>query len=738
MERSEPSLVPEWLKGASGSALASPQPAFFQEDGGNTASSRCRATQQVAGGHSDYDSPRGPVSSDRSLFPVGRRSHGSNCSNALDRSGIDRDNHIQGRLHPSLTRSGSSKRSYVTPDREKEWDGYRADVNRDRDWVPDGERSIWPRELDVLSATSSDERKREKDRTENEKLRLTVPGKPGTYDSDAKLWRSQPMGLSPRMSDNNAWKTNECVTISLPMPSSSGGLVTSMQKAVFERNFPSLGIDDKPGGLIVSSGSSPVASPRPLWQSPSRLDLGRASSPGLPGGMGGPPVTSLSVNGAHGGGDLWNSVLAEVPVLNDNLQNISLGNALPSSSSGIMPSAIPSVPVPAMTATVLNMAEALTQAPPRVRTPPQSSAESQRLEELAIKQSRQLIPMTPSLPKTMILNDKTKSKAVRAVDGTVSTAKLNQLPGTLQLNPSNRTSNTSRPDTVKHSQGKLLVLKASKDGGILSTTALKPEGSNPTQLSAHGSIGGTATTLSASFLSIPGHTGVIGQNKRSLVDRRVVSQPGTGGFDALAGVRTKDSVEDKRPSLQAQNRSDFFNTLRRKAAGNGSTSNILKSDSLQVDSVVMASREAVIPEKAGISNHASESEISTFSEISPSADCISQIHSNGGTEHSQRKGSILGEAVCIENNTSNSKCTEERLSVDSEEEEAAFMRSLGWEENAEGSELTEEEINSFYQMRERRKSLNSQSLPDVRMEPSISSLGIPSFGMSSSESDSDD
>lgn len=38
------------------------------------------------------------------------------------------------------------------------------------------------------------------------------------------------------------------------------------------------------------------------------------------------------------------------------------------------------------------------------------------------------------------------------------------------------------------------------------------------------------------------------------------------------------------------------------------------------------------------------------------------------------------------------------VKVGSEEEEAAFLRSLGWEENAGGEEgLTEEEINSFYQ-----------------------------------------
>eukprot|EP00250_Pteridium_aquilinum_P000916 c11098_g1_i1 orf=975-3176(+) len=729
MERSEPSLIPEWLKGASGSAPASPQSAFYQEDGGINFLSRSRVTQQVAGGHSDYDSPRGSVFSDRSFLPSGRRNHGSNSSNLHDRAGIDRDNYIQGWLHPSLTRSSSSKLGFATSDREREREGNRADGTRDRDWLQDGERSAWPREMDVLSGTGSDERKRERDRMENGKLRLSIPGKPGSYDSDAKLRRSQSMGLSPRKSDSNAWKLNEVVTTSLPVPSVSGGVATNRQKASFERNFPSLGIDDKPGGFLVNSGNSPIASPRPLWQSPARSDLGRASSPGLAGGIGGPLITPLSINGGSGGGDAWNSVLAEVPLSNDSLQNISLGiHALPISSSGLSFS-VSQVPTPATSVTVLNMAEALSQPPPRVRTPPQLSAENQRLEELALKQSRQLIPMTPSLPKTMSLNDKGKSKVVRSVDGAVSTMKSNQLSGSLQLNPGNRSSNSSRSDIVKHGQGKLLVLKASKDGGILATTALKSEGSNPTQASTHGSMSATPTTLSAAGLSIPS-TGVIGQHRKSH-DRRV-SQPGAGGTDTLAGVRIKDLVEDKRPSLQAQNRSDFFNTLRKKAAGNGSSFNSLKPDSLQIKSGVEASHE-----EAGTSNHLSNKKVNT-SDASPPAGCVPQIHSNGDTEYSQIKGSISEEMVYLENNTSAIKCTEESLCVDSEEEEAAFMRSLGWEENAEGSELTEEEINAFYQMRERRRLLDREGNDDVRVESSVSSLGILSSGMSSSESDSDD
>ncbi|KEH38098.1 hypothetical protein MTR_2g461250 [Medicago truncatula] len=49
----------------------------------------------------------------------------------------------------------------------------------------------------------------------------------------------------------------------------------------------------------------------------------------------------------------------------------------------------------------LNMAEALVHAPSRSQSIPQVSVKTQRLEELAIKQSRQLIPVTPSIPKAL-------------------------------------------------------------------------------------------------------------------------------------------------------------------------------------------------------------------------------------------------------------------------------------------------------------------------------------------------
>lgn len=671
MERSEPSLIPEWLKGASGSALTSPHLTFYQEYGGNTHFSRPRATQQVAGSHTDYDSPRGPLSSEWSCFSSGKKSYGTD---SLDRTNINRDIHSQGRLNSSLSRSSSSKQGYATQNREKEQEGNRAEVIRERDRVQDGERPAWSRDMEVLSGITLEEKKKERERLENGRLRLSIPGKLGSYESDAKVRRPQSMGLSLRMSDSNAWKGAEGVTVSLPMPSASSGLATSIQKAAFERNFPSLGVDDKSAGLPLSSVSSPLASPRPFWQSPVRSDLSRASSPGLVGSMGSPSITSSSINGVFGG-DLWNSVLAEVPSSNDNMQNFSLGMSALSCSSASPSYGASSGPSSASTAPFLNMAEALSQPPPRVRTPPQSSAESQRLEELALKQSRQLIPMTPSLPKTMSFSDKGKSKTTRAVDGI-------------------RTSSSPKPDTAKHTQGKLLVLKANKDGGM------KSEGSVTTQSSPRGS---------SSAGSLP----ILGAFSRKPHERR-------GLQTVTANVDAKDPTEEKRPSIQAQNRSDFFNALRKKAAGNGSSSLPLKSDVRQVGGV----GEAAELEEAG----------STSNDVcGGGANCECHIHSNGVTDV-ERKSMNEEEVVCTEGDSFTSRCAEE---VDSEEEEAAFMRSLGWEENAEDSELTEEEINAFYQMREKRKLLGNEGRSDVGAEPSSSTSKV-CLSSSESESESDD
>ncbi|MCO5606549.1 hypothetical protein L7F22_060737 [Adiantum nelumboides] len=833
MERSEPSLIPEWLKGASGNVLASPHPGLYQ-DGGNSSLSRPRASQQVAGGHTDFDSPHYTASAERSSFSSGRRSHGSS---AVDRTKMDRESHSQARLNPSLVRSSSSKQGYTTQIRDKE----RTEV---RDWVQDGERSVWSKEEGGLSGNSLEERKKEREHFENGRLRLTIPGISGSHESDAKLRRPQSMGLSPRTFESNVWKQTEVATLT---PSAS------IQKAAFERNFPSLGVDDKSIGALASSASSPIASPRPLWQSPLRSDLGRASSPGLMGNMGSPSTTSMSMNNVSGGSDHWNSVLVEIPLSSDNTQSISLGMSALMCSTSTPSYAVSPGSIPATTGTLLNMAEALSQGPPRVCTPPQSSADSQRLEELALKQSRQLIPMTPSLPKTKktqwerylplvefaynnTIHSSTGKVPFEIVEGAMKVppflstkhkifeadeytrdldmafakvsetlqksqerqkkaayrhrrdlklkendwvllrfekARLRKKKGKERLFPKlnskciscesvetfgdvpddgkpdeqpvveqnesmfvpeqslsdkgkskinrivdvGRSSSISKPDPVKHVQGKLLVLKANKDG-VLATAALKSEGSIIAQSSPHGLLGmGTSPIIG------------IGGNGQHIKSHGRRGSHLNGNIVSSGGVRSKDLMEDKRLA-QAQNRSDFFNTLRRKAAGHGNTNTVTNSDSQKLDGVRVSSEAAVLEETA-TAVHVPGMKLS-----GGGADCNFHVHSNGVTD-SQRKNLITEEVLCIDCNSSvMEECAEEVVCVDSEEEEAAFMRSLGWEENGEDSELTEEEINAFYQMREKKKlSGNDGHGFDVTVQPSYK---IAEVCLSSSESESDD
>ncbi|WKA12837.1 hypothetical protein VitviT2T_030189 [Vitis vinifera] len=58
----------------------------------------------------------------------------------------------------------------------------------------------------------------------------------------------------------------------------------------------------------------------------------------------------------------------------------------------------------------LNMAEALARAPSWACTTPQLPVNTHRLEELAFKQSRQLMHVTPPMPKSSAFNSSDKSK----------------------------------------------------------------------------------------------------------------------------------------------------------------------------------------------------------------------------------------------------------------------------------------------------------------------------------------
>lgn len=120
----------------------------------------------------------------------------------------------------------------------------------------------------------------------------------------------------------------------------SGSAINGItDKAVFDKDFPSLGSEERQGGP----------------------DLGRVSSPGLTISVQSLPIGNSSLIGREG----WTSALAEVPTI------VTSSTAAPSSVQQTV-AANSGLGSPNAT-TPRKMAEALTQAPSRARVTPQSS-----------------------------------------------------------------------------------------------------------------------------------------------------------------------------------------------------------------------------------------------------------------------------------------------------------------------------------------------------------------------------
>lgn len=446
----------------------------------------------------------------------------------------------------------------------------------------------------------------------------------------------------------------------------AGSVVTGIHKSTFERDFPSLGAEEKQGVP----------------------EVGRVSSPGLTSVSQSLPLGTAAVIGGEG----WTSALAELPV--------AVGNGTALSSVQQSAHAI------ASTTTGLNMAETVAQTPSRVRTVPQLSIETQRLEELAIRQSRQLIPVTPSMPKASVLNstEKPKSKTVRSNE--LSTvAKVGQQPLSQLVNQTVR--GPSKPDVSKASQpGKLTVLKATRERNDLSPTA--KDGLSPTNA---GRVFSGVT--SAAFTSSRSPT-----NANFATDRKIATSS-----------MTQSSSVDRRSLSQAQDRIDFFNSLRKKTSANQAAS--VSDSSSAVSSISDKSNEQVMMITESVSE-GKDNAPAPDPALDWSPRNSSDVVSNGdGCEGSE---TFSGDG-------------EKDLGSDAvrypDEEEAAFLRSMGWEENAgeDVPPLTEEEINAFYEFLKLRPSCKlSQGMEQSKMvafESHVGSLGGASSGLSSSDSEAE-
>ncbi|XP_028065440.1 uncharacterized protein LOC114268459 [Camellia sinensis] len=578
MERSEPTLIPEWLKGSgsvSGGGTTSHQmtlSSLYSDDHVATKPSRNKSLLNT----NDHDIGR-PFVADRTTSSYFRRNSSSNSSAHL-------------RSHGSLGRS-----------------------NRDRDW----EKELYDSRDKEKSFLGEQRRHEYSDHLENIF--------PSRFEKD--LRRSQSMITGKRGETWPRKVPSDLSNDNKSNPNDSNGLlsgssaVSSVRKAAFERDFPSLGAEERQAAS----------------------EIGRVSSPGLSTATQSLPIGTSGVIG----GDGWTSALAEVPVL------VGSNGTAGSVQQAISPTSSSS----ASSTTGLNMAETLAQGPSRVNSTPQLSAGTQRLEERAIKQSRQLIPMTPAMPKALVLNPSDKAKP-----------KLGQPQPQPQISPSHFANHSPRSGPVKSdisrtsSVGKLHVLKPARERNGVSPTA---KGSlSPTSVAVAPSVVGSAPLRS------PG-------NNPNLVS---------------AERKPALTILEKRPTPQSKSRNDFFNLVRKKSMT--SPSSAAPDPGLAVSLPVSDKSDETGSGSAPVTPHDGDSPLSDS--FDRSTEKRNDMNSNGNDNASDRPRESLDDKHQEPLNNGKDPSSSNGI-LYSEEEEAAFLRSLGWEENAgEDEGLTEEEISSFY------------------------------------------
>ncbi|GMP47133.1 hypothetical protein CsSME_00015037 [Camellia sinensis var. sinensis] len=594
MERSEPTLVPEWLRNAGSVSGGGNSAHHFASSSHSDVLSSARATRNRSSRSiSDKDNPH-------SAFLDRISSSNSRCSS---------------------NSNGSSKHPYSSFSRSNR------DKNRDKEKDRSGIGDIWdhscfdPLEDILISRAEKDTLRRS---------RSLVCRKPCEVLPRRAVDLRNGGSMDLRIGGSNNYNSSNGVL-------SGGSLVSSIQKIAFEKDFPSLGTEEKEGVP----------------------DIGRVSSPGLSTAVQSLPVANTGLIGGEG----WTSALAEVPTI---IGSNSMG------SSSVQQSVLAIPPGASSPMTGLNMAEALSQAPSRAHTTPQLPDKTQRLEELAKKQSRQLIPVTPSMPKGLVLSsDKSKPKTAARTGEAIVAAKSvqQQQPHSSQVANQSRSgqirSDASRPSHA----GKFFILKPVWENGV---SSMAKDVSSLTTIASRvaNSQLATAPVGPSTPLKSPNNS------KLSTVEHKV----------AALALNSGSTVE-KRPSLsQAQSRSDFFNLMRKKTSPN--TSAFLPDSGVAVISPTVEKSGEVVKGASAL--------------VSP---CVtedgSEVTSNGDT-HEGEKNLCLNGAVYPD------------------EEEAAFLRSLGWEENAgEDDGLTEEEINAFY---EEYVKLRPTMKLCIGMQPKLSTL----------------
>ncbi|XP_007041568.2 PREDICTED: mucin-17 [Theobroma cacao] len=579
MERSEPSLVPEWLKSGgsvTGSGNSNHQFTSSSLHSDNHSALRpARNKLSVAGDHD----VGGTSVLDRTTSAYFRRSSSSNGSVHL-------------RSYSSFTKG-----------------------HRDRDWDKDI-NGYHDREKSVIS----DHRNRNFSDSLDNML-------PSVFEKDV-LWRSQ--SITGKRSDTWPKKvTSDSSTSNKSNHSSGNGLLSGVSttvgnKSAFEREFPVLGAEERQVGS----------------------EIGRVSSPGLSTAGQSLPVGTSAISGSDG----WTSALADMPAgVGSSGTGVAVASQNVSASSASMAST---------TMTGLNMAETLVQGPSRARTPPLLNVGTQRLEELAIKQSRQLVPLvTTSTPKILVVSPSEKSKPKVG----------QQQHASLSLNYTR--GGTSRSDSLKVSnEGRLRILKPSRElNGVSLMTKDNLSPTNGSSKLVNSPLNVTPSASASAPFRSSGNSPSFATAERNQTPFRI-------------------NIE-KRPTAQAQSRNDFFNLLKKKSTTN-SPSSVADRGPAASPSVSEKSDELGTED-------ASTSVTLQGGSVPSSEISIADLPTDNRSEITHNGDAYAGSQQCSSNGDRHAR-PDAFLYPD--EEEAAFLRSLGWEENAGDDEgLTEEEISAFFE-----------------------------------------
>ncbi|KAL6899264.1 hypothetical protein ACP4OV_005922 [Aristida adscensionis] len=333
MEHNAPAFKPQWLTGAVRAAGAASL----------WAAPSPRADYQGNGGSSRNPSS-GYDRNHSSQQPSSRRSSGSNGSQRPDRDGMRKS---KGYDNFGRNREREREKDLNTRDRESrlvaaDRYGYEAfstcRPERDRLNRARSEPETWSKSVVSLNNGSAD-----------------------TSNADISSSRSvEAVGISGSNAVGSTLASSTSVRNVVVNASKSNAV-----EIAFEREFPELSSKDRIGRQGISKVSSLVIST---------------------------PIQNIPLINASDG---WNSVLADIPLLNDR-------NKSPAASSMQQSAPVNQTEAVTNSGIGLTMAETVIQAPRRSSISPQLSIETQKIEERTLRQYA-LRPITPSASKSSVL-----------------------------------------------------------------------------------------------------------------------------------------------------------------------------------------------------------------------------------------------------------------------------------------------------------------------------------------------